>query len=290
MVERVAILGGTGKMGQWFAQFFKNIGYEVVIGGRYREKNEAVAKEIGVVAAASNIDAVRGANIVIVSTALEAVVDTIHQIKDCVEKGTIVFDIASVKDGIPEALRELAVRGARVISTHPLFGAGADSFIGRKMIIIPITDDGFLTEWAVNLFRNEGAEVYVVKDSEEHDRFVAITLGLTHFLNIVFGRALAKHDIQEIKKFAGTTFSLQLTLVEAVLSEDPELYYSIESFNPAFKNLLDEFKLTIQKITDALRNKEDFVREFEEARNSLSKDPKFQTAYKRFYKAVKASV
>ena len=47
MVERVAILGGTGKMGKWFARFFRDRGYEVVIGGRSPVRNKAVAREMG---------------------------------------------------------------------------------------------------------------------------------------------------------------------------------------------------------------------------------------------------
>lgn len=276
-------------MGRWFANFFKNKGYQVIIGGRFPEKNKTVAKEIGVEAAASNTDAVNGARIIVVATTLETTVDTILQIKDSVEKGAIIFDIASVKGRIPEALMELSSRGVRVISTHPMFGPGADSIVGRKVIVIPITDDEALTKWAVDLFRNEGSEVQVVKDGEEHDRLIAITLSMVHFLNIVLGRFLGRRDIQEIRKLAGTTFSLQLTLVEAVFSEDPALYYNIENLNPSFTEFLNEFISIVQEMAETLRDKETFVRNFVEARESLSKDPKFHTAYERFYKAVNSS-
>ena len=289
MVERVAILGGTGKMGRWFARFFKNKGYDVVVGGRSHERNKAVARELGVEAAASNVEAVRGANIVVVSTTLETTFDTILQIKDSVEKGAIVFDIASVKGRIPEALKELASKGSRVISIHPMFGPGADSFAGRKVIVIPVIQDEELTRWAVDFLRSEGAEVHVVSSGEEHDRIIAITLSLPHFVNIVLGRVLARRDIEEMKKFAGTTFSLQLTLVEAVLSEDPGLYYGIESQNPSFRKLLDELISTAQETLASLDDREAFVRNFVEARQSLAKDPKFSTAYERFYRAVEAS-
>lgn len=289
MVEKVAILGGTGKMGRWFALFFKNKGYSVVISGRTPERARSVADEIGVDAATSSAEAVRGANIVVVATLLEITVDTILQIRDSVEKGAIVFDIASVKGRIPAALKELSMHGARVISTHPMFGPGADSFSGRKVIVVPITGDEALMRWVVDFFRTAGAEVHVVKDGEEHDRIIAITLSLTHFLNIVLGRVLARRDIQEIKKFAGTTFSLQLTLVEAVLSEDPGLYYGIENQNPDFRKLLEELISTAQETALVLDDKEVFVKGFIEARRSLSRDPQFQTAYERFYRAVKAS-
>jgi len=288
MVERVAILGGTGKMGRWFALFFKNRGYDVVIGGRSPERNRAVAQEIGVEAAVSNIDAVRGADIVVVSTTLETTANTILQIRDYVKKSAIVFDIASIKGRIPEALKELSSRGARVISIHPMFGPGAQSFSGRKVVVVPVIDDEALTKWAVDFFRGEGAEVCVVKDGEEHDRLVAITLSLPHFLNIVLGRVLARRDIQKVKRFAGTTFSLQLTLAEAVLSEDPDLYYDIESLNPSFRKLVEELISTAQETAATLDDRDTFIKNFIEAREGLGKDPEFPTAYERFYRAVNA--
>ena len=291
MVERVAILGGTGKMGKWFARFFRDRGYKVVIGGRSPVRNRAVAREMGygVEAAASNVQATIGADIVVVSTTLETTVETIRRIRGSVKKGAIVFDVASVKAGIPAALRELSTTGVRVISTHPMFGPGADSFQGRKVVVIPVTDDEALTKWAVDLFRREEAEVHVVASGREHDRIVAITLSLTHFLNIVLARMLADRDILMIKELAGTTFSMQLTLLEAVLSEDPGLYYEIENMNPEFRPLLTELMSKIQETAASFNDKEAFVKDFLDARQSLSKDPAYQSAYERFYRAVKAT-
>ena len=292
MARRVVILGGTGKMGRWFARFFRDKGYEVVIGGRSPLRNKAVAQELGygVEAAASNVEATNEADIVVVSTTLEATVETIRGIRGSVKKGAIVFDVASVKADIPAALKELSTTGVRVISTHPMFGPGADSFRGRKVVVIPVTDDEDLTTWAVDLFRTEGAEVHVVASGQEHDRIVAITLSLTHFVNIVLARMLTDRDIRMIKELAGTTFSIQLTLLEAVLSEDPGLYYAIEDMNPEFRPLLMELLSKAQETVASLDDKETFVKNFLDARRSVSRDPGYQSAYERFYRAVKATV
>ena len=289
MVEKVAVLGGTGKMGRWFARFFKNKGYRVVIGGRSPKKNKIVAKELGVESASSNIDAARGADIVVVSTSIETVPETIMKIRDSIDKGSIVFDIASVKTGISEALEVLHSKGAKVTSIHPMFGPAADSIKGKKIIVVPVVKDDEATAWAVDFFNKEGAEVHIVKNAEEHDRIIAVTLSLTHFLNISLGRILAKQDIQKVKELAGTTFSLQLTLTEAVLSEDPELYYGIEALNPYFKELAADFMSIVKETYVDLDSKEAFIEHFIESREGLAKDPQFSTAYERFYRALKAS-
>lgn len=289
MEKRVAILGGTGRMGRWFTRFFMGKGYDVVISGRSLERARIVAEEMHVQAAASNSDAVRGADVVVVATPIEATAKSIRAAKGAFKRGAIVFDIASVKGNIPEALREAASAGVRALSIHPLFGPGATTLSGRKVIVIPITQDERLVEWAKKLFEDDGAEVYIVTSGEEHDQMVAITLSLTHFVNIVLAKVLARRDIREVKKFAGTTFTLQLTLIEAILTEDPRLYYTIEGQNPKFKGVLDEFLQAMRDTAETLEDREAYVKAFVKARSCLAGDTGFSKAYERFYKAVEAT-
>ena len=289
MVEKVAVLGGTGKMGQWFARFFKKKGYRVVIGGRSSQKNRIVAKELRVESASSNIEATQEADIIVISTPIETVPETVLKIKDYIAQGSTVFDISSVKSGVCKALEVLHDKGAEVTSIHPMFGPGADSIKGKKIIVVPVVKNSKATAWVADFFQKEGAEVHIVKDAEEHDRTIAVTLGLVHFLNISLSRVLAKHDIQKIKELTGTTFSLQLTLAEAVLSEDPELYYGIEALNPFFKDLAADIISAMEKTYADLDSKESFVQHFVESRVALANDSQFSTAYERFYRALKAS-
>jgi prephenate dehydrogenase len=120
---------------------------------------------------------------------------------------------------------------------------------------------------------------------------MALTLGLPHFLNILFAKVLAGSDIQEVKKFGGTTFTLQLLLAESVLSQDPNLYYAIQNQNPAFKELLNTVLTSLKEMTAAVvqNDKPRFIKHFQETTASISQDPEFSTAYQRFYKALDAS-
>ena len=45
---KAAIIGGSGKMGQWFARHLLHEGIDVVITGRNREKLVAAGKQLGV--------------------------------------------------------------------------------------------------------------------------------------------------------------------------------------------------------------------------------------------------
>ena len=289
MGKKVAILGGTGKMGRWFAHFFQAKGYEVTIASRSRERAAKAAEELSVKSADSYSDAVKDVDVVVASTPIETTAQTIREVKGKLTPGTVLFDIASVKGDIPKALSEAALLGAKALSIHPLFGPGATTLKGKKVIVIPITKDAQLIEWIRGLFEEDGAETHVVASGEEHDRMIGITLSLTHFINIALAKTLSKYDIHEIKKFAGTTFTLQLMLIEAVLTEDPNLYYVIESTNPVFRDILDGFLKAAQDIASKIYDRDAFVETFVEARENLSKDSDFASAYQRFYKALESS-
>jgi len=287
MARRVVILGGTGKMGRWFARLLRDKGFDVAIHSRSPERAAKAAEELRVDYIES-IDSVRDADMVVVSTSLGSTAETIRRVSKRVRPNAILFDVASVKGDIIEALEEARALGIRAISVHPMFGPGAMSLKGKRVIVIPIGEDPELVKEVLSLF--EGAEAHILNSGEAHDTMVALTLSLPHFLNIAFGKTLKSTDIREVLKFAGTTFELQLLVTEAVCSEDPDLYYEIQSRNKAFARVLDAFIESVRKVALTVREKdrEAFAKSFEEARATLSKDSNFANAYERFYKAYEA--
>ena len=68
---RVAVVGGTGSFGLALAKRLADAGYDVVIGSRDAERAAAAAAEIGV-EGATNADACRGADLVVLATKADA--------------------------------------------------------------------------------------------------------------------------------------------------------------------------------------------------------------------------
>lgn len=287
MGEKVVILGGTGRMGRWLAKFLRDKGFDVAIYSRSLEKAVKTAEDLGVRYVGS-LDDVREEDIVIVSTSLDSTAEMVRKVTGMMKPGTILFDIASVKEGIIEALEEADAFGIRVISVHPLFGPGTINLKGKRVIIVPVSKDSQLVKEIKKMF--EGAEIHLVDSGKTHDMMVASTLALPHFLNIVFGKTLTHMNIQEVRKFAGTTFTLQLMIAEAVLNEDPDLYFEIQSRNKAFMNIIDLLNDSFKEVALAVKenDRDAFVKGFVKARNELSKDADFLKAYERFYKAYEA--
>jgi prephenate dehydrogenase len=63
---KIAIIGGSGKMGKWFARLLSKEGFEVTITGRDEAKLAAAGKELGL-CTASNIEAVQDADAILLS-------------------------------------------------------------------------------------------------------------------------------------------------------------------------------------------------------------------------------
>ena len=93
---KIAIIGGAGKMGQWFAARLSQDGAQVVITGRNPEKLQAAGKKLGV-PVVSNTEAVKQADAVILSVPLDAFEAVVKGIAPYARAGQLFFDVTSLK-------------------------------------------------------------------------------------------------------------------------------------------------------------------------------------------------
>ncbi len=80
---RVAVVGGTGGFGLARATRLADAGYDVVVGSRDAERAAAAAATVGV-EGATNADACRGADLVVLATKAEAAVDTAAALREAI--------------------------------------------------------------------------------------------------------------------------------------------------------------------------------------------------------------
>jgi len=90
---RVAIVGGTGPFGRALAARIKEAGDEVVIGSREAARAAAAAAELGV-EGATNAEAVRNADLVVLATKADAALDTARELREAIGT-TPVLSVAS---------------------------------------------------------------------------------------------------------------------------------------------------------------------------------------------------
>jgi hypothetical protein len=128
---RIAVLGGTGSFGKAMAGRFAELGeYDIVIGSRDAERAQATADELGGgrVSGATNEDAVRGSDLVVLAVKADAALDTARGVADALGT-TPVLSVATAIEFVkgvgmlpdPEA-RSLAERTADLVAGPVIAG------------------------------------------------------------------------------------------------------------------------------------------------------------------------
>jgi len=99
---RIALIGGTGSFGMALAVRLREAGYAVVIGSRDAERARAAGAELGV-EGATNDDAARGADLVVLTTKADGAVETARSLREAI--GTtpvlsVAAELSFTKEGV----------------------------------------------------------------------------------------------------------------------------------------------------------------------------------------------
>jgi len=285
---RIAIIGGAGKMGRWFAGFLLKEGKEVVISGRSEKKLWEAKRQLGV-EVASNVEAVKSADVVLLSVPIESFAGVVEEISPQVKPGQIVVDITSIKV-LPVTIMHQHLKTGLVLGAHPLFGPGARGITNQNFVLTPTNDEErALAQKVRGYLESRGAKVSLMTP-QEHDEKMAIVLGLSHFIAIVSADTLlgaAKPKLPET--MGGITYKVLLTLVESVISENPELYASIQMNLPNITQIEELFYQKVGEWADLVKKKDrrKFVQQMKVLKDKLEKsDPDFGKAYENMYRLV----
>jgi prephenate dehydrogenase len=262
---KIAILGAAGRMGKWFTQYFADKGHTLTVSGVHQEKLRALAKEYSVKIAKNNLEAVKDADLTLVSVPIGKTAEVLKEIMPKLKRGSIVSEIASVKAGIIDVLREGSKFGVQPLSFHPLFGPMQK--VKKKFALVPVLNAESELTVAKRFFPD--AEIVVV-DAEKHDRAMAITLSLQYFVNMAFASTVKDEDFKTLEKLSGTTFTLQQVLVGAIMMQDSELHASLHMANKHSPEYLRRFVSNAEKIRKLIESGD--TEAFQNFYNGISKD------------------
>jgi prephenate dehydrogenase len=125
---------------------------------------------------------------------------------------------------------------------------------------------------------------------QEHDETMSLVLGLSHFIAIVAADTLlGSGKMKPIELAGSTTYKVLLILLESVLSEDPELYASLQVNLPKVTEFERLFQNSAREWADLVESKDrqEFVRRMKALKDRLQKiAPGFEKAYENMYRIV----
>ncbi|TET48639.1 MAG: prephenate dehydrogenase [Dehalococcoidia bacterium] len=283
---KVAIIGGSGKMGRWFARHLLAEGDEVVISGRTESKVMEARRELGV-DTASSVEAVKDADVILLSVPIEAFEDIVVELAPHIQPEQVVVDVTSVKV-MPVAAMHRHLKTRLVLGTHPLFGPGAKGITGQNFVLTPTNnEEEALAEKVRDYLETRGARVSLMTP-EEHDDKMAVILGLSHFIAVVAADTLiSSNKVAQPTALGGITYKVLLTLVESVISENPELYASIQMNLPGVAEIEALFQEKVAEWAEMVRKKDRgaFIRQMKTLKSRLEKNnPDFGKAYENMYR------
>ena len=285
---KVAIVGGSGKMGQWFARLLIKEGREVVITGRNQKKLVAVGKQLGV-EVATNTEAVKNADVILLSVPMDSFEEVVTQISPHIQPKQVIVDITSIKV-FPVEVMHKYIKNGLILGMHPMFGPGANDIANQNFVLTPTSgEESAMAEKVRGCLEDRGARVTVMTP-EEHDEMVAITLGLSHFIAITSADALLSLDKPgKMGLVGGSTYRLLRVLIESVLSEDPELYASLQMSLPGVAEIERLFQRSARKWAEVVAGKD--RQKFMDGMNALKDklnqlDPDFGKSYEKMYKII----
>lgn len=259
----VLVIGGAGKMGGWFVDFFASQGYAVTIADNRAEPGPAACRDWQ--------EAGLDFDVIVVAAPLAVSGRILLELAESAPRG-LVFDIGSLKTPLRAGLEALANANCNVTSLHPMFGPDTELLSGRHLIFVDVGRPE-ATARAKELFESTMVQ-QLDMGLDDHDRLIAYVLGLSHALNIAFFTALAESGeaAPRLARLSSTTFDAQLLVAAAVARDNPHLYFEIQNLNKFGLDPLDalcESVMRIRKLV-AAGDEAEFVHMMERGREYLA--------------------
>jgi prephenate dehydrogenase len=210
---------GCGMMGGSFALALKEAGLvERVVGYSKSPNSTEKAKRLGIIddAAASILQGVMGADLVLIAVPVAATAEIFKSLKFGLDKDALVLDVGSTKQSVIHAAeKSFGKLPPNFVPSHPIAGkeragideAEADLYKNKRVILTPtLHTSSEAVARAVAVWRTLGMTVSQMT-AEEHDRIFAAVSHFPHVLAFAYMNGLrAQEDAKMFLQMAGPGF------------------------------------------------------------------------------------
>lgn len=256
------VIIGLGLIGGSFAKGIKRLyPNATLIGIDTNNDHLTEALEIGFIHAKGDTNALKTADMVVVSIPVDVMVKQLPAILDAVKEDCVVFDAGSTKTLICNTIANHPKR-RNFLAAHPIAGtefsgpsAAFDGlYDGKTNIICEVEKTTFkLQERALKLFQDLGMRIRYM-NPEAHDKHIAYVSHLSHISAFMLGKTVIEEEKNEhdIFDMAGSGFESTVRLAKS----------SPDMWTPIFKQNKD----------NVLKSLEEYIKNLESFKEMISKN------------------
>lgn len=236
---------GYGNFGSLMYELFSRFAPHVRL-RVYSRSAEPDGKKFFTLAETAQCDAV------ILTVPIPAFEETLQKTLPLMRKDTVIVDISTVKMHTVKALKKFATSRSWV-ATHPMWGPESyekkgRSVAGLRIVVCEHTLPKADYAKAKKTLSKLGFDV-VEMTAENHDRHLAETLFLTHFVGQIIHRAgFDRTAIDTV------SFGFLMDAVESV-KHDTKLFRDVFQFNPYCREAVKRFELSEKEVHAILADK-----------------------------------
>lgn len=257
--RNITVVGGQGLMGRFLMGRFAAAGHTV---SSIDQQDWQTAQQT-----------LRRADLAIIAVPIDVTKQVITQTAQHIAGHTILADLTSTKAAIVQHM--LDQHPGPVLSLHPMFGPGVQSFAAQRIIACRARNPE-ASRWVTDLIESD-AGIVIDATPEEHDRMMILVQVVRHFATICLGTFLAQNagDLQRTLDFASPIYRIELDMVERLFAQDAALYADILLSSPDSRAACARFAQTVAQIAEhaTVADRDAIIALFNDTARKLAAEP-----------------
>ena len=252
MIKNIGIIGGSGKIGSTFRRAFEKLNLNVMVSDESSKDQENLLIE--------------KSDWIILCVPIDQTLDVINNIKSKIRNDQVFSDFTSVKSIIKDVKFDF-----EFVSCHPLFGP-LNTIDGQNIITIPVSEGPYYKD-IKEIFKKIGLNITEMNSIEEHDKYMSLIQGMTHFSHVCFTTAMKKLDLDfdKVMEICSPIYQSNISFSSRITGGDENLYTNIIMDNPANKEVLELYLETSKNLLEMVKNQnyDEFKSNFNDNREYL---------------------
>ncbi len=214
---------GFGRFGELTARYLSE-DFEVYVHTRSEKQVQIAAAG----AKTASLETVCDQKIVILTVPISTIPATLERISPLLKKETVLIDVCSVKVQPVKWMMELLPDNVHILPTHPMFGpdSAAKTLEGRKIVLCEGRIDPKVYA-KIKSWLEKRKLIIIETTADDHDRKIARSLCLTHFV----GRSLGRLGASELD-IDTEGYNRLLHILGVVEHDSWQLFEDMNHYNP----------------------------------------------------------